>query len=360
MTAAVVVLAVVGWLLVAHTVVNALLLRRAPSGAQVRERVSILVPARNEADRIGPCVAALSGQLGLQDSELIVLDDQSSDGTADIVRATAADAKLLTGAPLPVGWQGKPHACTQLAATATGNVLVFVDADVVCAPDAVARAVTTLRDLDAALVSPYPKQCTGSWLEALVQPLLQWSWLAFLPLRVAERSRRPSLAVANGQFLVVDAAAYRGIGGHGAVRGEIVEDIALARAVKAAGGRATVTDGTALAQCRMYDGPRALVDGYAKWMWTAFGSPAGGVAVSVVMLALFVAPWLLVPWTPWAWLAAAPGPVSRVVSAARTGARPLPDALLHPLSVVAFVAIVGISIGRHRRRSLTWKGRSVG
>src|SRR5205807_5961315 len=133
---------------------------------------------------------------------------------------------------LPSGWLGKPHACWHLARAATGTVLVFVDADVVLAPDAVAGAVSLLRNEGLAFVSPYPRQLAGSWLERLVQPLLQWSWLAFLPLRLAERGHRPSLANANGQLLVVDTAAYRRAGGHASVRAEVVDDVALARSLR--------------------------------------------------------------------------------------------------------------------------------
>src|SRR5213076_3327862 len=123
---------------------------------------------------------------------------------------------------------------------------VFVDADVVLAPDAVAASAEMLDGFD--LLSPYPK-IVG---QSLVQPLLQWSWLTFLPLRAMERSRRPSLAAAGGQFLVVRRAAYQRAGGHAAVRRSVLEDIDLARALKRTGGRVALADGSGLATCRMY------------------------------------------------------------------------------------------------------------
>ena len=171
---------------------------------------------------------------------------------------------MLTGGDLPSGWLGKPHACDQLAAAADGSVLVFVDADVVLTADAVAASVELMRRRELQFVSPYPWQLTGSWLERLVQPLLWWSWFTCLPLRVAERSSRPSLAAANGQFLVVDAQVYRAAGGHAAVRDKVVEDVALAHTLVASGGHGGFVDGGAIARCRMYDGGRAVVDGYAK------------------------------------------------------------------------------------------------
>jgi Glycosyl transferase family 2 len=354
-------LAIGGWLLVVHALVNALLLRRPPAARDVSEAVSLLVPARDEEQRIGACVSALLAQEHLRDSEILVLDDESSDATAAVVRAVGGDrVQLLHGSAPPPGWLGKPHACRQLADAARGNVLVFVDADVTVAPDGVARAVQQLRGGGLALVSPYPRQLTGSWLELLTQPLLQWSLLTFLPLRVAERPSSPaSMTAANGQLLVVDATAYDRAGGHASVRGQVVEDVALARAVKASGGRASVTDGTRLAYCRMYDGPRALVDGYAKSLAVAFGSPAGAAVTATALCLLYVVPWALVPVTPTAWVAAAAGPAGRLVSALRTGGRPAVAAVLHPLSVLAFVSLVVVALHRRLRGDVTWKRRTV-
>jgi glycosyltransferase involved in cell wall biosynthesis len=148
------------WLLLTgHTVVNALLLRRLPAGAATGERVAVLLPLRDEADRVTPCLAALLSQRGVPRLEIFVLDDGSTDGTAEVVRALACDrVRLLAGAPPPAGWLGKPHACHQLAEAAAGaDVLSFVDADVVLRPDAIAAAVAGLRRAGGTLLSPYPR-----------------------------------------------------------------------------------------------------------------------------------------------------------------------------------------------------------
>jgi len=168
------------------------------------------------------------------------------------------------------------------------------------------------------------------------------------------------MTAANGQLLVVDAAVYRAAGGHEAVRAEVVEDVALARVVKRAGHRAGVTDGAPIARCRMYDGAAAVVSGYGKSLSSAFGSPAGAVLVALLLLGVYVLPWVLVALTPVAWVGAAAGPVGRLVSGLRTGGRPVLAALLHPLSVLAFVALVVVSIARRARGGATWKGRAVG
>ena len=360
MTTVAVVLDVVVVMLLLHSLVNAVLLRRPPRGATVDEPVSILLPVRNEAHRVTPTLQSLLDQAGLAQAEILVYDDGSTDGTADVVRSGGGSRiELLTGGDLPAGWLGKPHACARLAAAASGNVLIFVDADVVLGSDAIAAAVALLRQQDLQFVSPYPRQLTGSWLERLVQPLLWWSWLTFLPLRVAERSSRQSLAVANGQFLVVDAKAYRNAGGHGAVRDEVVEDVALARALVESGAHGGFVDGSGIARCRMYDGTRAVVDGYAKSAWSAFGSPAGAVVTATAFLAVAVLPWALVAVTAWAWPAAIGGPLSRLVAALRSGSRPILDALAHPLSALAFAWIVAVSLHRHRTGQLAWKSRAL-
>jgi len=338
-------------------------------GVGVGVVVSVLVPARDEAACIGGCVRALLDQEGVE-LELLVLDDGSTDGTADVARAAAAGdprLRVLAGAPLPVGWLGKPHACAQLAEAAGGEVLVFVDADVRVAPHGLAatRALLDVHDLD--LVCPYPRQLADGLGPRLVQPLLQWSWLTFLPLRLAESSPRASLVAANGQLLVCRAAAYQAAGGHASVRDQVVEDVELARAFKRAGYRVTVADGTHTAACRMYTDWRELADGYTKSLWAAFGSPGGAAAAMALLAWLYVLP-------PAAAVAAvirgrprraipglagyAAGVGGRALAARRTGGRPA-DGFAHPLSVAALAALTAASFRRRAEGTLSWKGRTL-
>lgn len=349
-----------------HALWNARRLRVPPADPPpVAEPVAVLVPARDEAGRIEGCLRSLVDQTGVRDLRVLVLDDGSTDGTADVVRRLAgADSRvqMLSGAPLPDGWWGKPWACAQLASAAGPDVsvLVFVDADVVLAPDAVASAVALLRWSGLDLVSPYPRQVARSLSERLVQPLLQWSWLTTVPLRVAERSPRPSLAVANGQFLVVDAVAYRRGGGHAAVRDRMLEDVALLRAVRRAGGRGSVVDGTSLAGCRMYDGWPALRDGYAKSLWSAFGSPGGAAAVVGLLGLAYVWPAVAALRGSRVGLAGyAAGAAGRAVAARRTDSRVWPDSLAHPASVATFGWLVAGSLRRRRRGELVVRGRRL-
>ncbi|MEQ4305891.1 glycosyltransferase family 2 protein [Plantactinospora sp. B6F1] len=372
----------VGWavvvvigLLTVHAWLNATRwLRRPPPGpVSTEEPVAVLLPVRDEAARVGRCLRALLAQRGVPELEIVVLDDGSTDGTAEVVRTVAAGdprVRLLDGAPPPPGWLGKPYACQQLAERAgpAARVLVFVDADVTLGPYAVAAAVHTLRSAEAVLLSPYPRIVAGSPGERLVQPLLQWLWLTFLPLAAMERSPRPSLAAAGGQFLVLDRAGYRRAGGHAAVRDRILEDIELARAVKRSGGRIALADGSRLAECRMYGSWSELRDGYTKSLWAAFGSPAGATAVVLLLLLLYAVPPLL---AVGAALGDAPGValaallgyllgvLGRLVSARATGGRGWPDALAHPLSVAVLGWLTIRSYHLRRRGRLVWRGRPV-
>jgi hypothetical protein len=345
-----------------HAAVNTRLLRRPPAAPPPTDRrVTVVLPVRDEADQVGDCLAAVLDQRGVPGLRVVVVDDGSTDGTADRVPADDR-VRVVRATPPGPGWLGKPNACAQ-GASAAGDVdvLVFLDADVRLVPDAVAAAVAVLDDTGLDLVSPWPRQLTGSATERLVQPLQQWLWATLLPLRLAERSPRPSLAAANGQFLVVRRTAYARAGGHAAVRGEVIEDVALLRAVKRAGGRGAVVDGSALAACRMYEGWPALREGYAKSLWAAVGgSPAASAAVAAALTAVEVGPALAALRGSRAGLTGYAASVAgRAVVAARTGGRVWPDSLAQPLSVLLLDVLLARSVLGRRRGTFTWRGRRL-
>jgi glycosyltransferase involved in cell wall biosynthesis len=353
-----------------HCAINLRLIRKPIRGAAMSERTSILIPARNEEHRLAPLLESLHNQVGLADAQIIVLDDASTDDTLTVItRAAEHDDRitvLIGGDEPPTDWLGKPWACQRLWDTSDGSAVVFIDADVVLEPDAVASAVNTMRTLGFAMVSPYPRQIAITPAERLIQPLLQWSWLTTLPLRVAETSPRPSLSAANGQLMVIDAATLSKLGGFSHVKGEVLDDIALMRKVKSVGGRGGVIDGSDIATCRMYTSFRELVDGYAKSLWSAFGGVGSSVLVHAMLLLAYVLPpiMMLLPGSTmqvrfWGLAGYVAAVVGRALCARATRSRVWPDSLFHPVSIVFFTCLGAVSWIRHLRGTVQWKGRAL-
>ena len=198
-------------------------------------RVSLLIPARNEAGAIEAAVRSGLASEGVE-LELIVLDDHSDDATAQIVeRIAAKDSRVRVekAPPLPAGWCGKQHACYRLAELSTMAVLAFVDADVRLEPDALARASAFLQNSGAGLVSGIPLQQTESLLEQLLIPLIHFVLLGFLPISRMRTSSQPSYGAGCGQFFVAERDAYFRAGGHAAIGASMHDGIMLPRAFRA-------------------------------------------------------------------------------------------------------------------------------
>ena len=349
------------WLLTLFTVLNTKNLLACDESALINERVDVLLPARNEEPVIESAVRAALNQTQLTNFRVVVLNDASTDATGTILNSIHDDRLTVINSTEdpPAGWLGKPWACARLAEQSDAEILVFIDADVVLEPDAVACAITTMQTNNLHLVSPYPRQLATGILNRLIQPLLQWSWLTTVPLKSARSTNRASMAVANGQFLVCRRDDYLKAGGHTSVKGEVLDDINLLRSFYRQNLNGTVVDGSRIATCRMYESDQALVDGYAKSLWNAFGGPIGSIATCTLLFLLYSLPLYALVTTNWTYAMSAlsAGVLGRVIVAQRTKQRTVPDVLLHSFSIIAFVSLNIISWYRHMRHRNSWKGR---
>ena len=253
-----------------------------------RPFVSVIVPARKEAPNIEKCLLSLTAST-YPAFEVIVVDDRSDDDTAEraasVPDGNARSLRVIDGAELPDGWVGKPWACHQGAAAAEGELLLFTDADTTHGADLLARAVAGLHDEAADLLTVIGRQLMETFWERLVQPQIFLAMLFRFPdFEGSAKNRRWRDAIANGQFILFPRASYNEIGGHEAVRDEVVEDLALAQRVKRAGlGLRIRSAGEDLAT-RMYRSLGDPVEGWSKNL------VIGGIQSVAPMLRLAVAP----------------------------------------------------------------------
>lgn len=339
-------------------------------------RVTIIVPARNEARNIGACVQSmLSTQYPAL--ELIVVDDHSTDGTGDLARrAMAGDprARVLEPPPLPDDWFGKQWACWTGVQHATGEILLFADADTRHAPDLVPRAVNALRARDADLLSVAGHQELGSFWEWLVQPLFfgmlatrygNTEWVSHSPFAFDK--------IANGQCFLMTREAYDAVGGHAAVRHNVAEDLLMGQHVFRSGRTVAMVAGMSQLSTRMYHSLGEIIRGWGKNIYAGgrYASPGGRVGqflyplllvpstlallIPLGMVALALArivdrSWLVDGLVAWGWLSAL-----GMVIQHRIGGRAW-VAPLYPLGalVMAYVAVYAVIRGRR----VEWKGRT--
>lgn len=263
------------------------------SAASAVRRLSVLIPARNEADNIADCLSSvLACSTSGREVEVRVLDDSSTDGTGAIAAAILGDrACVMRGRELPEGWLGKSHACAQLAEAAEGDWLLFLDADVRLQPLALEAAFTAAEAQGGGMVTGFPRQVTGTWLERLVVPLMVFTIICHLPVPLVRGSRDPRFVAAHGGFILIHRDTYARCGGHESIRGELVDDMALARAVKRAGEPVTLADITGHASMRMYHNAREVWNGYRKNIYAGIGrSPVLLLAVLTMYLSLYMLP----------------------------------------------------------------------
>jgi len=333
--------------------------------------VSVLIPARNEENNIGHCVRSLLNQ-EYPDFEVLVLDDNSTDGTWKVLSEIASENEPLNairGKKLPDGWFGKHWACHQLAQAARGELFLFTDADTRHHPLALRDAVAALIARKADLLTAFPHEEVISWGERLTVPLFPWFVIAFLPLFLAYRLREPSLSATIGQFMLFRRQAYEQIGGYEAIRQEVVDDVALGRRIKAEGLKWRMINGDKRIRCRMYHSFREGYRGFTKNLFAGFGYKILKFTLVWLWLGIaFLEPVIVL-------VTALTGPVSlsnlSIVLAAAAAVTslliwgashwcfdfPLYLTLLYPVSIVVALAIAAGSMFFALTGRADWRGR---
>ena len=351
--------------------VNLSMFRRSPLVEPTTSppKVSVLIPARNEAERIESRLQSILASEGVE-LEVCVLDDQSTDPTADVVKHLAVgnpSLRLISGTAVPAGWNGKQFACHQLAQIASHDEIVFLDADVSVTQDAISRAVGLRRKLGVDLLSGFPLQRVVTIGESLLIPLIHLLLLCFLPFPMMRNTRRPSAGAGCGQFFFTTKAAYHAAGGHAGIRQSLHDGIKLPRSYRVRGMSTDLFDASDIATCRMYVSGREVWLGLRKNAHEGFANMPLLLFVTPLMFLIFIYPAIVlmlaafVELTPLHWFFALTamifGYLPRVICCLRFD-RSVIGCLLNPLSIVLFLLIQWQAwINRLRGRKVEWRNR---
>jgi glycosyltransferase involved in cell wall biosynthesis len=348
--------------------------------------ISVLIPARNEAANIAAALHSVLASTNVS-LEILVLDDASTDATPQIVANIAAlepRVQLLRSVELPQGWNGKQHACWQLAKSSTAPQMLFLDADVRLEPDAIARMADFQRTSGASLVSGFPRLITIGFLECLLLPLIHFVLLGFLPVVRMRKTTDPAMAAGCGQFMLVEREAYFASGGHDPIRATMHDGLLLPRAFRRAGFHTDLADLTTLASVRMYDSAAKVWQGLAKNATEGIAAPArilpltlllllGQILPTLLILAILLTtifiwrrhmfiigvskPWLAATWAAAFLLALFASYLPRLLAVKRFK-QPLKSALLHPLGITLLLCIQWYALTRQLlRRPVGWRQR---
>ena len=347
-------------------VINVQFLRRMTIQSHSNPSISVLIPLRDEATNVQRLMKNLHN-IDYEQAEFLFYDDQSTDGTAALLQENQSldtRFRLLYGDALPSDWHGKPHACQRLAEQAKGDILVWIDADVTLHPKALLATATMFeRPIDA--LSGFPRFDMRNWLEKLLTPLLHFFVHVHLPIYLANRQCMPAATAASGAFIAVRRDAYFEIGGHTAVKDEVVEDVALFRMLKKSGRRAMLYNITDFVSCAMYATVRDTWQGFQKNCFR-------GIQHSYVLgclLILFYSMYFVMPGVlfiiglstqhllyTWPFICIT---AMRLVS--DYVAKQLSIfSLLMPVSACAYCVLLGTTmIQTARKKSMYWKGRKL-
>lgn len=322
--------------------------------------VSVLIPARNEENTL-PMLLTDLAESGYRHLEIIVCDDHSDDKTPEILLDFASrvpNLYIIQGDPLPEGWLGKNFACHQLSKRASGDYLLFLDADVRVSRGMVRKAVGYIQSGRYSLVSVFPTQLMQSLGELVTVPVMNWILLGLLPLPLVRMSRFSSLSAANGQFMLFDAREYHRNNWHEKVKGESTEDIAISRLVKKSGCKMSTLTGNSDVKCRMYTGGGDAIRGFSKNVHQFFG---GSRLVMVLFSLIVLLGWLPV-WVAFGWCGLRIYLILVIAGRVFTGMASRQGSMalfMHPVQMIAFASMAFMNIYRKFKGEIEWKGRKI-
>ena len=347
-----------------RTIVNLRLLPRLhAAGTADGPLVSVVIPARNEERSIERTVRAFLSQ-SWSSVEVVVIDDRSTDSTPAILSRIARDdprLRVITGSETPDGWLGKPWALQQGSAEARGEILLFVDADILYQRDAVAAAANHLQASGAAMLALLPSLVMESFWERVVMPQLAMVVYSLLPTWLANKTTIRVLGVGGGTGNMIWRRDYDAVGGHAALRDAVIDDVGLARLVRRSGRRTAVVRAEEMVSVRMYEGGREIIEGFTKNTFAVFDrSYFATVIVTILGIVFHIVPYVLaVAGRPVAIAAVAFITLTRVLLFASLGYRLHYALWAHPLMMIVWTWITLRSMWiTGVRKRLAWRGRS--
>ncbi|QKJ33246.1 glycosyltransferase [Mucilaginibacter mali] len=324
-------------------------------------KVSILIPARNEAHNILNLLRSIHAQ-DYHNYEVIILDDNSTDDTLALCEDFAAKhpkCSVIKGKPLPPGWLGKNYACYQLAKKAQGEYLLFLDADEQVADGLINSALHRMHLRDLGMLSLFSNQEMHSLGEHLVVPLMHYILLNLLPLQLVYLVRNRAIAAASGQFMLFEAVAYHRHQWHQQVKQKVVEDVEIMRLVKEEGLRAETLLANRLISCRAYTGYEDALNGFSRDVLAAFNYNV--LSLLVYLMILLGGPLIILTTLNTGLIALMCGLIilSRIMISLSAGQSAWKNVLLHPLQMFSLMLISFLSIQRYLTKTTVWKGRRV-
>ena len=354
--------------------INMRRMHRAPRRSDAErgeELVTCCIPARNEEGNLEACILSLlSGDH--EAIEILVYDDESTDGTSEILARMMADDPRIRSVPtrpLPAGHNGKQHACQRMGEAARGEWVLFTDADVRFESGWLRRTLAVVRGRERlGLISAFPHELTRSIGEALFVPMIHVLLLGYLPMGGMRKTLQPEASAGCGQFLFARHTAWKESGGHDAFHDSMHDGIKMPRSFRSHGWQTDLIDGTDLARCRMYRGFVESFHGFAKNGYEGLGSIWILLLITVIHLIGHLLPWVVVIYSVSTgdWLPVAT-PISiaaivmmlgmRIALAIRYRQAPV-GPFLHPVAVIATTIMQWWSLFAHLRGTRSWRGRT--